>query len=204
MESCEYLLNFTKMSAALILFLLCNSQNQGQTCCAGSRIFVHAKIYDEFVKKFTEKTKQLAVGDPFEQTSYQGAQVSQGQYDVRSVICIGAAHNLFLSTYFPQRIMGYIQSGIKQGATCHIGGERHGNEGYFIKPTIFTNATPDMQIVREEIFGPVGVIIKFDDDADVIRQANDTTYGLACAIFSHNINRALKTAHRLHAGTAWV
>src|ERR1700691_915484 len=100
--------------------------------------------------------------------------------------------------------MGYIQSGKTEGATCHLGGERHGTECFFIQPTIFTNCKPNMRIVREEIFGPVGVIIKFDDDEDVIRQANDTTYGLASAIFSQNINRALKTAHKLQAGTAWV
>jgi aldehyde dehydrogenase (NAD+) len=100
--------------------------------------------------------------------------------------------------------MGYIQSGKSEGATCHFGGERHGTEGYFIQPTIFTDCKPDMKIVREEIFGPVGVIIKFDDDEDVIRQANDTTYGLASAIFSQNINRAINTANKLHSGTVWV
>jgi len=158
-------------------------QNQGQTCCAGSRIFVHAKIYDEFVQKFTEKARNLKVGDPFEGNHYQGAQVSQQQYD---------------------RIMGYIQAGKTEGATCHLGGERHGSEGYFIQPTIFTECNPSMKIVREEIFGPVGVVIKFDDDEDVVRQANDSTYGLSSAIFSQNLNRAIKTAHKLHAGTAWI
>ena len=88
--------------------------------------------------------------------------------------------------------MGYIDSGRKDGATVHLGGEQHGTEGYFIKPTIFTNTRPDMKIVREEIFGPVGVVIKFDDEEDVIRQANDTTYGLAAAVFSKNIDRAIK------------
>jgi len=158
-------------------------QNQGQTCCAGSRIFVHAKIYDEFLKKFTEKARNLRLGDAFDHASYQGAQVSQQQYD---------------------RIMGYIHSGKQEGATCHLGSERHGNEGYFIQPTIFTECKPSMKIVREEIFGPVGVIIKFEDDEDVIRQANDTTYGLAAAIFSENITRAISTGHRLQAGTVWI
>src|ERR1700742_3842038 len=100
--------------------------------------------------------------------------------------------------------MGYIESGKADGATVHHGGSRHGTEGYFIQPTIFTDTKPDMKIVKEEIFGPVGVVIKFEDDEDVIRQANDTSYGLACAVFSQNINRAIKTAHRLQAGTAWV
>ena len=100
--------------------------------------------------------------------------------------------------------MGYIESGKQQGATVHTGGVRHGSEGFFIEPTIFTDTKPDMKIVREEIFGPVGVVIKFSSEDDVIAQANDTHYGLAAAVFSKNIDRALRVAHRLHAGTAWV
>ena len=100
--------------------------------------------------------------------------------------------------------MGYIDSGKEQGATVHLGGERWGNEGYFIQPTIFTETKPDMRIVREEIFGPVGVVIKFEDDEDVLRQANDTVYGLASAMFTKNIDRALRTAQKLRAGTTWV
>ncbi|KAL0069348.1 hypothetical protein AAF712_003713 [Marasmius tenuissimus] len=102
------------------------------------------------------------------------------------------------------RIMGYIDSGKEQGATVHLGGDRHGQEGYFINPTIFTDTRPDMKIVQEEIFGPVGVVIKFEDEDDVVRQANDTVYGLAAAVFSQDINKALNTAHKLKAGTAWV
>lgn len=100
--------------------------------------------------------------------------------------------------------MNYIDVGKSEGATCHTGGARHGEEGFFIKPTIFTDATAEMRIVKEEIFGPVGVLIKFDNDDEVIKMANDTHYGLASAIFSQNITRAIKTAHKLHAGTAWV
>ncbi|KAF9232075.1 aldehyde dehydrogenase domain-containing protein [Melanogaster broomeanus] len=157
--------------------------NHGQTCCAGSRIFVQEGIYDEFLQRFTAKARSLKVGDPFDPESFQGPQVSQIQFD---------------------RIMGYIESGKEQGAKVEVGGERQGNEGYFIRPTIFTNTSPDMKIVREEIFGPVGVVIKFSDEEDVIRQANDTAYGLAAAVFTQNLNRAIKTAHRLKAGTAWV
>ena len=100
--------------------------------------------------------------------------------------------------------MSYIQSGKDAGATVEVGGERHGSEGYFIRPTIFTNTSPDMKIVQEEIFGPVGVVIKFKDAEEVIRQANDTVYGLAAAVFTQNLNRAITTAHRLKAGTAWI
>ena len=100
--------------------------------------------------------------------------------------------------------MEFIDSGKQQGATVQLGGERWGNEGYFIKPTIFTNTKPNMKIVQEEIFGPVGVVIKFEDEEDVVHQANDSMYGLAAAIFTQDITRGLQMAHRLKAGTAWV
>lgn len=103
-----------------------------------------------------------------------------------------------------QRIMSYINSGKEEGATVHLGGSRWGTEGYYIEPTIFTDVHRDMKIVQEEIFGPVGVLIKFDDDDDVIRQANDTVYGLAAALFTKNIDRALKTSQQLKAGTTWI
>ncbi|KAJ3560610.1 hypothetical protein NP233_g10724 [Leucocoprinus birnbaumii] len=157
--------------------------NHGQACCAGTRIFVQEGIYDQFLAKFTEKAKKIKLGDPFGEAIDQGPQVSQIQYD---------------------RIMDYINSGKSEGATTHLGGDRFGTEGYFINPTIFTDTKPDMRIVKEEIFGPVGVVIKFTDEADVIKQANDTTYGLAASVFSQDINRALDTAHKLQAGTAWV
>lgn len=100
--------------------------------------------------------------------------------------------------------MGYIESGRNQGATVHLGGARHGTEGYWIQPTIFTDTNSDMKIVREEIFGPVAVVIKFEDEEDVLRQANDTMYGLAAAVFSKDISRALTVAHKMKAGTVWV
>ncbi|KAH9980551.1 NAD-dependent aldehyde dehydrogenase [Russula compacta] len=157
--------------------------NHGQCCCAGSRIFVQSGIYDEFLKRFTAKSKSLKLGDPFASDSYQGPQVSKIQFD---------------------RIMGFIESGKQQGATVHLGGGQHGAEGYWIQPTIFTDTRPDMRIVQEEIFGPVVVIIKFEDEKDVLRQANDTLYGLAAAVFTKDITRGIQFAHSLHAGTAWV
>ncbi|KAG2030715.1 aldehyde dehydrogenase domain-containing protein [Suillus americanus] len=157
--------------------------NHGQICTAGSRIFVQEGIYDEFFKRFMEKTRSLKVGDPFAPDTFQGPQVSEIQFN---------------------RIMSYIESGKAAGAKVEIGGERHGSEGYFIKPTIFTNVDPSMKIVQEEIFGPVCVVIKFKDEEDVIKQANDTSYGLAAAVFTQNLNRAIDTAHRLKAGTAWI
>jgi len=157
--------------------------NHGQVCCAGSRIFVQSKVYDAFVSKFTAKSKSLKIGDPFQSDTYQGPQVSQQQYD---------------------RIMSYIESGKQQGATLHLGGARHGKEGYFIEPTIFTDVKPGMKIVQEEIFGPVGCVAKFENEADIIAMANDTMYGLAAAVFSRDITRALGTAHKIKAGTVWV
>jgi aldehyde dehydrogenase (NAD+) len=100
--------------------------------------------------------------------------------------------------------MSYIDSGKQQGATLLTGGERHGKEGYFIQPTVFTNVKPDMKIAQEEIFGPVVAISKFIDEEDIIHQAHDTMYGLAAAVFSKDITRALNVANRLKAGTVWV
>ncbi|KAG6811501.1 hypothetical protein H0H92_007149 [Tricholoma furcatifolium] len=159
--------------------------NMGQSCVAGSRIFVQEGIYDQFLAKFSAIAKHLAAttGDPFAAGTQHGPQVSQNQFD---------------------RIMSYIDSGKQDGATVHTGGVRHGEEGYFIQPTIFTDVKPEMKIVQEEIFGPVGVVIKFKTEEEVIEAANNTTYGLACHIFSENISRALRVAHALEAGSAWV
>lgn len=107
-------------------------------------------------------------------------------------------------SYGSQRIMGYIETGKSQGATCALGGKRHGNEGFFIEPTVFTDVKHDMKIAQEEIFGPVVAVVKFTDEADIVRQANDSVYGLAAAVFSRDISRALSVAHKLHAGTVWV
>jgi aldehyde dehydrogenase (NAD+) len=157
--------------------------NHGQCCCAGSRVYVQEDIYDKFLARFTEHVKTLKVGDPFHQDTFQGPQVSKIQFD---------------------RIMGYIQKGKEEGATVLMGGERHGSEGYFIEPTVFTDTKPDMTIVKDEIFGPVVVVSKFKDDEDIIPVANDTLYGLAAAVFTRDISRAMKIAHSLHAGTVWV
>lgn len=100
--------------------------------------------------------------------------------------------------------MGYIEEGKKAGAKVEIGGERHGDEGYFIQPTIFSNVKPDMKIMQEEIFGPVCSIAKFKTEEEVIKIANNTTYGLASAVHTNNINTAIRVANSLRAGTVWV
>ncbi|PVF99104.1 aldehyde dehydrogenase [Serendipita vermifera] len=157
--------------------------NHGQCCCAGSRVFVQSGIYDKFEAAFKAHVKTLKVGDPFEEGVFQGPQVSQIQQE---------------------RIMGYIESGKKEGATVTMGGDRHGDEGFFVQPTVFTDTKPNMKIVQEEIFGPVVVLTKFEDEDDIIHKANDTMYGLAAAVFTQDISRALKVAHDLKAGTVWV
>ncbi|KAF2120848.1 aldehyde dehydrogenase domain-containing protein [Lophiotrema nucula] len=157
--------------------------NHGQCCCAGSRIYVQDSIYDEFIKKFKERAAKNAVGDPFGQETFQGPQVSQIQFD---------------------RIMSYIEEGKKSGATIETGGNRKGDKGYFIEPTIFSNVTEDMKIVQEEIFGPVCTISKFSTKEEVIKIGNNTTYGLAAAVHTSNLNTAIEVSNALKAGTVWV
>ncbi|THV04402.1 aldehyde dehydrogenase [Dendrothele bispora CBS 962.96] len=159
--------------------------NMGQLCCAGSRIFVQEGIYDAFMKGFSAAAQHLQqnAGDPFSGNALHGPQVSSTQFN---------------------RIMGYINSGKADGAQVYTGGKRHGNEGYFIQPTIFTEVKPTMKIAREEVFGPVGVVMKFKTEEEVIEIANDISYGLACGIFTENVSRAIRVAQALEAGTAWV
>ncbi|KAK4617518.1 Aldehyde dehydrogenase [Fulvia fulva] len=157
--------------------------NHGQCCCAGSRIYVQEGIYDKFLQRFKERAQKNVVGDPFAADTFQGPQVSQVQFD---------------------RIMGYIQAGRDAGATVEIGGNRKGDKGYFIEPTIFANVTEDMKIMQEEIFGPVCSISKFKTKEDAIKVGNATTYGLAAAVHTRNLNTAIEVSNALRAGTVWV
>ncbi|PVH94475.1 aldehyde dehydrogenase [Periconia macrospinosa] len=157
--------------------------NHGQCCCAGSRIYVQDTIYDKFIQRFKERASQNKVGDPFAADTFQGPQVSQLQFD---------------------RIMSYIEDGKKAGATVETGGKRKGDKGFFIEPTIFSNVTEDMKIVQEEIFGPVCTISKFSNKEEAVKLANSTTYGLAAAVHTTNLNTALEVSNALKAGTVWV
>jgi len=159
--------------------------NHGQCCCAGSRVFVEESAYDEFMQKLSAKVKQVQgmVGDAFDKNTFQGPQVSQLQFD---------------------RIMAHIESGKKDGATLVSGGARHGDKGYFIEPTIFTDVKPDAKIAQEEIFGPVLVVSKFTDEADLLKKAHDTMYGLAASVHTLNIKKGISVAHKLKAGTVWI
>jgi len=157
--------------------------NQGQCCCAGSRLFVEEKAYDTFVEKVVAKAKARRVGDPFDPATQQGPQVSQEQFD---------------------RVMGYIEHGKKDGARMLLGGSRVGTAGYFIEPTVFADVSDDMTIAREEIFGPVMSILKFKDVGEAIERGNRSFYGLAAAVWTKDIQKALRLAHSLRAGTVWV
>ena len=157
--------------------------NHGQCCCAGSRVYVQEGVYDKFLERFRARASQNKVGDPFAQDTFQGPQVSKVQFD---------------------RIMGYIDAGKQAGAKVETGGERKGDVGYFIEPTIFSNVTEDMKIMQEEIFGPVCSISKFGTKEDAIRIGNSTTYGLAAAVHTKNLNTAIEVSNGLKAGTVWV
>jgi aldehyde dehydrogenase (NAD+) len=157
--------------------------NQGQCCCAGSRLFVEGKIHDQFVEKLHARTKKQKVGDPFHPETTQGPQVSQEQYD---------------------RVMSYIQSGKEQGAKLLHGGNRVGDKGYFIEPTIFTDVQDSHKIAQEEIFGPVLSVIRFNDVDEVIERGNKNMYGLAAAVWTKDIKKAHRLAAELKAGTVWI
>ncbi len=157
--------------------------NQGQCCCAGSRLFVEDSIHGEFVERIVESSRGRKVGDPFDPATQQGPQVDKAQFD---------------------KIMGYIESGKKQGATCATGGRRVGDRGFFIEPTVFTNVKDEMAIAREEIFGPVLSVLKFSDIDELVHRANATTFGLAAAVWTRYVARAHDVARRLRAGTVWV
>jgi aldehyde dehydrogenase (NAD+) len=157
--------------------------NHGQCCCAGSRVFVDQKIYDEFVEKSGRRAERRVVGDPFNPATEQGPQVDQAQFD---------------------KVMGYIDSGRGEGAKLVCGGERVGDRGYFVKPTVFSDVADDMTIAREEIFGPVMSIIPFKNLDEVIERGNRTTYGLAAGVWTRDIQKATAVAHGLRAGTVWV
>jgi aldehyde dehydrogenase (NAD+) len=157
--------------------------NQGECCCASSRLYVHEKIYDAFVKASVERAQKKVVGDPFDAKTEQGPQVDKEQYE---------------------KILEYIQHGKDEGAKLLCGGKALGDKGYFIEPTVFADVKDDMKIAQEEIFGPVMSIIKFSDMGEVIKRSNKTTYGLAAGLITKDLNRALTFAHNVRAGTVWV
>jgi aldehyde dehydrogenase (NAD+) len=157
--------------------------NQGQCCCAGSRLFVQEPIYDKMVEKLATRAKSRKLGDPFDPTTQQGPQVDKAQFD---------------------KILGYIDKGKTQGAKCVTGGERFGTRGYFIKPTVFSDVKDSMAIAKDEIFGPVMQVLRFKEIDEVIERANTTDYGLAAAVWTRDIKKAHAIADAIRAGTVWI
>lgn len=160
--------------------------NQGQVCCATSRIYVHESIYEKYVEGLKKEVESSTVlGDPFNKDVGHGPQVSELQH---------------------KRVLNYIDIGKKEGARLVTGGvsAEHNKKGYFVRPTIFADVTQDMTIVKEEIFGPVVVVGKFSTEEEALKKANDTSYGLGAAVFTQNITRAHDLANEIDAGTVWI
>ena len=157
--------------------------NMGQDCCAGSRTFVEESVYDVFVAKCVALARQRKVGDPFDPNCQHGPQIDKTQFD---------------------KVLGLIQSGQREGANLECGGKQYGNQGFFIEPTVFSNVRDNMQIAREEIFGPVMQILKFKTVDEVIERANSTRFGLAGGVFTKDIDKGLKVAQAVQAGNMWI
>lgn len=161
--------------------------NMGQVCTATSRILVQEGVYKTFIEAFKEQVKTTSkVGNPFEEETFQGPQVTKQQYE---------------------RVLSYIESGKSEGATLVSGGEAFkdlGGKGFFIAPTVFTDVKDDMKIYREEVFGPFVVISSFKTEEEAVERANDTTYGLGSAVFTKDITKAHRVARNIEAGMVWI
>ncbi|KDO16745.1 hypothetical protein SPRG_17765, partial [Saprolegnia parasitica CBS 223.65] len=154
-----------------------------QCCIAGSRVFVHEDIYDDFLAKSAAAAAKNVVGDPFCAKTTQGPQVNEEQF---------------------RKILAYIETGKREGARLLTGGKRHGKKGWFIEPTVFADVEDHMTIAKEEIFGPVMCILKFKDVDDVIARANASEYGLGAGVVTKDIGNVMKLTNGLRAGTVYV
>jgi phenylacetaldehyde dehydrogenase len=157
--------------------------NHGQCCNAGSRLYVQKGAFDDVVAGVAEAAKQIKVAPGIDPESQMGPLISDEQF---------------------QKVLGYLDSGQSAGAEAVVGGGKASDRGYFVQPTILTNTSNDMNVVREEIFGPVVCAIPFDDPSEIVPVANDTNYGLAAGVFTRDISKAHRTAKRLRAGTVWI
>jgi phenylacetaldehyde dehydrogenase len=159
--------------------------NMGQCCTAGSRLYAHRRVFDRLMAGLSDEASKLRIGPGLDPETRVGPLVSQEQFD---------------------RVTGFLAAGRAEGAEFVTGGARHGNEGYFVQPTVLANTTPTMSVVREEIFGPVVCAMPFDDEdlERIAREANATSYGLAASIWTRDIGVAHKLARRIKAGSVWI
>lgn len=157
--------------------------NHGQCCCAGSRLMVEKSIFDEVVDGVAAHAKKIKLGPGLDEQTQMGPLVSEEQF---------------------ARVTGFMNAGKQEGACVVTGGARHGDRGYFVKPTVIKDVKPTMSVVREEIFGPVVVAEPFSDVNDLVRRANHTHYGLAAGIWTRDVSKAHRIAEQLRAGTVWV
>jgi phenylacetaldehyde dehydrogenase len=164
--------------AAMAIFF-----NHGQCCCAGSRLYVEEKQFDKVVAGVSDIASKIKVGPGMDASTDMGPLVSEEQMN---------------------KVCGYLESGLAEGAKATAGGSRHGDKGYFVKPTVLVNTNEKMKVVREEIFGPVVTATPFKDVDDLIAKANNTEYGLAAGVWTRDIAKAHRTASKLRAGTVWI
>jgi phenylacetaldehyde dehydrogenase len=157
--------------------------NHGQCCCAGSRLYIEEKIFDKVVEGVSEQAARIKLGSGFDPTTDMGPLVSVEQLN---------------------RVCGYLESSAAEGAKATVGGTRHGDKGYFVKPTVLVGTNDNMKVVQEEIFGPVVAAIPFRTVDDVISKANGSAYGLAAGIWTRDIQKAHRVASQLRAGTVWI
>jgi phenylacetaldehyde dehydrogenase len=164
--------------AAMAIFF-----NHGQCCCAGSRLYIEDKQFDKVVGGVSDIASKIKVGPGMDASTEMGPLVSEEQLN---------------------RVCGYLESGFAEGAKATVGGARHGDKGYFVKPTVLVNTNEKMKVVREEIFGPVVTAIPFKDVDDLVAKANNTEYGLAAGVWTRDIAKAHRIASKLRAGTVWI